>query len=109
MSGIAHVVSDESPGRAARRSKTGARHDVGVQHVFHFHRRGAAEREALLRRAREAGLPPREYELFRLVMGDQRRFLRNGKLNHREAAQEMHVAVGTIKSLWSRIKKTLAA
>jgi len=68
-----------------------------------------AEREALLKRAREAGLPPREYELFRLVMGDQGRFLRNGKLNHREAAQEMHVAVGTIKSLWSRIKKTLAA
>jgi DNA-directed RNA polymerase specialized sigma24 family protein len=68
-----------------------------------------ATREALLKRGREAGLPPREYELFALVMGDPERFLRNGKLNHREAAQEMDVAVGTIKSLWSRIKKTLAA
>lgn len=68
-----------------------------------------AEREALLKRGREAGLPPREYELFALVMGDPGRFLRNGKLNHREAAQEMDLAVGTIKSLWSRIKKTLAA
>lgn len=67
------------------------------------------EREAVLKRGREAGLPAREYELFALVMGDPERFLRNGKLNHREAAQEMDVAVGTIKSLWSRIKKTLAA
>jgi DNA-binding response OmpR family regulator len=66
-------------------------------------------REALLKRGRGAGLPPREYELFALVMDDPGRFLRNGKLNHREAAQEMDVAVGTIKSLWSRIKKTLAA
>jgi hypothetical protein len=68
-----------------------------------------ADREALLKRGREAGLPPREYELFALVMGDPGRFLRNGKLNHREAAQEMNLAVGTIKSFWSRIRKTLTA
>ena len=68
-----------------------------------------AEREALLKRGREAGLPPREYELFALVMGDPERFLRNGKLNHREAAEEMDLAVGTVKSFWSRIKKTLTA
>ena len=68
-----------------------------------------AEREAVLKWGREAGLPPREYELLALVMGDPERFLRNGKLNHSEAAQEMDRAVGTIKSLWSRIKKTRAA
>ncbi len=68
-----------------------------------------ADREALLKRGREAGLPPREYELFALVIGNPGRFLRNGKLKHREAAQEMDLAEGTIKSLWSRIKKTGAA
>jgi hypothetical protein len=66
-----------------------------------------AEREALLKKAREAALTPREYELFGLVVSDPERFLRNGKLNHSEAAREMGVAVGTIKSLWSRTRKTL--
>jgi DNA-binding CsgD family transcriptional regulator len=68
-----------------------------------------AEREALLKWGRETGLPPREYELLRLVMGNPKRFFRNDKLNHREVAREMDLAVGTIKSLWSRIRKTLAA
>jgi hypothetical protein len=68
-----------------------------------------ADREALLRRGREAGLPPREYELFGLVMREPERFLRYGKLNHAEAAREMNLAEGTIKSLWSRIRKTLVA
>jgi hypothetical protein len=68
-----------------------------------------AARDALLKRGRDAGLPPREYELFRLALGDPKRFLRNGKLNYSEAACELGVAIGTIKSLWSRIRKTLAA
>ena len=68
-----------------------------------------AEREAFLKRGREAGLPPREYELLRLVMRDPQRFFRNDKLNHREVAREMDLAVGTIKSLWARIRKSLAA
>lgn len=68
-----------------------------------------AEREALLKKAREAGLTPREHELFRLVMRNPERFLKNGKLNQSEAARELGVAVGTTKSLWSRIKKTLNA
>jgi hypothetical protein len=67
-----------------------------------------ANREALMKRARQAGLPPKEQELFRLVFGDPDRFLRNGKLNHSEAARELGVAVGTTKSLWSKIKRTLA-
>ena len=68
-----------------------------------------AERERLLKKAREAALTPREYELFGLVVSDPKRFLRDGKLNHNEAAREMGVAVGTIKSLWSRTRKTLRA
>ena len=68
-----------------------------------------AEREALLKRAREAGLTAREHELLGLVVGDADRFFRNGKLDHGEAARELRVAVGTVKSLWSRIRKTLNA
>jgi hypothetical protein len=73
---------------------------------------GFADREEklrLLKRGREVGLPPREYELFGLVVNDPKRFWRDGKLNHNEAAREMGVAVGTIKSLWSRTRKTLQA
>jgi DNA-directed RNA polymerase specialized sigma24 family protein len=67
-----------------------------------------ADKEVLMKRARQAGLPPREQELFRLVFGNPDRFLRNGKLNHSEAARELGVAVGTTKSLWSKIRRTLA-
>jgi hypothetical protein len=67
-------------------------------------------REMLLKLANRRGLPPREYELFSLAVNNPKRFMRsNGKLNHREAAEELGVAVGTVKSLWSRIKKTLLA
>jgi hypothetical protein len=65
--------------------------------------------QALLKKGREAGLPPREYELFSLVMSDTERFFKNDRLDHGEAAREMGLAVGTIKSLWSRVRKTLAA
>jgi hypothetical protein len=59
---------------------------------------------------KDAGLTPREYQLFALVMGDPERFLsRNDKLNHSKAAQAMGVAVGTTKSLWSRTKKKIFA
>jgi hypothetical protein len=67
-----------------------------------------ANREELLRIAKSKGLPPREYELFALVVGNSRRFLRSDRtLKHREAAEELGVAVGTVKSMWSRIKRTL--
>jgi hypothetical protein len=68
-----------------------------------------ANRELTLKLGREAGLPPREYELFCLVTGDAERFFRNGRLDHSEAAREMDLAVGTIKSLWSRVRKTFVA
>jgi hypothetical protein len=67
-----------------------------------------ADRELMLRRARDAGLPPREYELFSMVVSDTERFIKNGRLDHGEAAREMGLAVGTTKSLWSRIRRTLA-
>jgi hypothetical protein len=69
-----------------------------------------AKREEWLAKGRTAGLPPREYELLRLVLGDPKRFMRGfEKLNHSEAARALGVAEGTTKSLWSRIRKTLAA
>ena len=67
------------------------------------------EREEVLKRGKDAGLSPREYQLVALVAGDPERFLKNGKLNHSEAAHAMGVAVGTTKSLWSRTKKISAA
>lgn len=60
------------------------------------------DREKILKLARDAGLPPREFELFRLR-------IENPGITHREAAQRMGIAEGTAKSLWSRTKKTLGA
>jgi DNA-directed RNA polymerase specialized sigma24 family protein len=62
-----------------------------------------ADHEKLLKQAKAAGLPPREYELFNL------RVVENPGMSLREAAQRMGIAEGTAKSLWSRIKKTLLA
>jgi DNA-directed RNA polymerase specialized sigma24 family protein len=59
------------------------------------------DREKLLKQAKAAGLPPREYELFKL------RVVENPGMSLREAAQRMGIAEGTAKSLWSRIKRTL--
>lgn len=60
-----------------------------------------ADREKVLKQAKDAGLPPREYELFKL------RVVENPGMSLREAAQRMGIAEGTAKSLWSRIKRTL--
>ena len=60
-----------------------------------------ADHEKLLKQAKAAGLPPREYELFKL------RVVENPGMSLREAAQRMGIAEGTAKSLWSRIKRTL--
>ena len=58
-----------------------------------------AEREALLKKGRDAGLPPREYELFSF-------FVDNPGATNAEAAQALGVAVGTVKSMRHRIKNT---
>jgi len=87
---------------ARRLEKRDPRSDVKELAAF-------ADREKLLKRAKDAGLTPKEYQLFALVAGDPGRFLKNGKLNHSEAAHAMGVAVGTTKSLWSRTKKKIFA
>ena len=61
-----------------------------------------AAREAALKKARDAGLTPREVELFTF-------FVENPKAKNVEAARALGIAEGTVRSLKSRIKKTLAA
>jgi DNA-binding CsgD family transcriptional regulator len=61
-----------------------------------------ADREAILARARAAGLPPREYELLRV-------FIDNPGATNAEAGRRLGIAVGTVKSLKHRIKNTLGA
>ena len=59
-----------------------------------------AEREALLRKARDAQLTPREHELFEF-------FIDNPTARNADAARTLDIAVGTVKSLKSRIAKRL--
>lgn len=59
-----------------------------------------AEREALLRLGREAGLPPKEYQYLKLLAA-------NPKISYREAARKLKISEGAAKSLKHRIKKTL--
>jgi hypothetical protein len=61
-----------------------------------------AEREALLKRGRDAGLPPREYELFKL-------YVEEPKISSREAGQRLGLSAGAVRTLKARIKKTLGA
>jgi len=61
-----------------------------------------AEREALLIRGREAGLPPSEYQLLKLLVA-------NPKITSSEAAVKLGKSVGTVKKLKYNIKKTLGA
>jgi DNA-binding CsgD family transcriptional regulator len=60
-----------------------------------------ADREALLKRGRDAGLPPKEYEVFKL-------FVENPGIKYREVADKLDVSIGTVSKMKSRIKKTLA-
>jgi DNA-binding CsgD family transcriptional regulator len=61
-----------------------------------------AEREALLKRGRDAGLPPSEYELLKVLAA-------NPKIPNREAADKLGKSVGAVKKLKHNIKKTLGA
>jgi DNA-binding CsgD family transcriptional regulator len=58
-----------------------------------------ANREINLKRGRDAGLPPREYELYKF-------FVDNLGSTNVQAAQTLGIAVGTVKSLKHRIKNT---
>jgi DNA-binding CsgD family transcriptional regulator len=59
-----------------------------------------AEREALLRRGREAGLPPKEYQYLKLLAA-------NPRISYSDAARKLEISIGTAKSLKHRIKRTL--
>ena len=59
-------------------------------------------REAALKRGRDARLPLREMEIFRL-------FVENPAIKNREVADRLGISVGTVKQLKSRIKRTLDA
>lgn len=61
-----------------------------------------AEREALLRQGREAGLPPREFEYLKLLAA-------NPRISYREAARELGISEGTAKKFKHNIKKTFGA
>jgi DNA-binding CsgD family transcriptional regulator len=61
-----------------------------------------AEREALLRRGREVGLPPREYQYLML-------WAQNPKISYREAARELKVSEGTVKKFKHNIMKSLCS
>jgi hypothetical protein len=73
-----------------------------------------ADRAKLLLLAKQAGLTPRQDELFSLVVGEPERYLKkDGKLNSKEAAREMGLAASTVRTLWAqareRVADTLAA
>jgi hypothetical protein len=61
-----------------------------------------AEREALLRKARDPNLTPRENELFRF-------FIENPSATNADAARALNIKEGTVKSLKARIKKHRSA
>jgi DNA-binding CsgD family transcriptional regulator len=60
------------------------------------------EHDALLRRAKEAGLPPREFEVYRL-------FIENPGIKNREVAARLGITTGAVGAFKARIKKTLNA
>ena len=60
------------------------------------------EREALLRRGREVGLPPREYQYLKLWAG-------NPRITYSEAASELGISKGTAKKLKHNFINSLRA
>jgi DNA-binding CsgD family transcriptional regulator len=61
-----------------------------------------ADRERILKRGRQAGLPPREYELLKLLV-------EKPKISSREAGQRLGLSPGAVRTLKARINKTLGA
>jgi DNA-binding CsgD family transcriptional regulator len=65
-------------------------------------KRDRKAREGLLKRGREAGLPPREYELLKLLV-------EKPKISSSEAGQRLGLSPGAVRTLKKRIKDTLGA
>ncbi len=59
-----------------------------------------ADKEKLLKRARDAGLTAREHEVFKL-------FTENPGIKYREVADKLGISVGAVGKIKSRIKKAL--
>ncbi len=60
-----------------------------------------ADKEKLLKRARDAGLTAREHEVFKL-------FTENPGIKYREVADKLGISVGAVGKIKSRIKQALA-
>jgi DNA-binding CsgD family transcriptional regulator len=80
---------------ARRLEKRGAPPEPDLRDSVEF-----AERETLLKRGKDAGLPPREYELLNLLV-------EKPKMSSREAGQRLGISPGAVRALKSRIKKIL--
>jgi DNA-binding CsgD family transcriptional regulator len=80
---------------ARRLEKRGALPEPDLRDSVEF-----AERETLLKRGKDAGLPPREYELLNLLV-------EKPKMSSREAGQRLGISPGAVRALKSRIKKIL--
>jgi DNA-binding CsgD family transcriptional regulator len=80
---------------ARRLEKRGAPPEPDLRDSVEF-----AERETLLKRGKDAGLPPREYELLNLLVEKL-------KMSSREAGQRLGISPGAVRALKSRIKKIL--
>jgi DNA-binding CsgD family transcriptional regulator len=95
---VLHVTDTDMPGVIANQIRRGAIESADdrktVRELAEF-----AVREITLKRARDAGLPPREYELYKF-------FVDNPGSTNAQAAQSLGIAVGTVKSLKHRIKNT---
>jgi DNA-binding CsgD family transcriptional regulator len=78
-----------------RLEKAEARPEVQELAVF-----AQREREAVLKRGREAGLPPREYQLLKLLVDKP-------NISSREAGNALGITPGAVRALKSKIYRTL--
>ena len=108
LDSIRHVVARSGPAspptgdlvrEVARLVREEARGRDQTRHGEVTELAGFAERDKLLKRGRDAGLPPREYELYKF-------FISNPGATNPQAARTLGVSVGTVKSLRHRIKNT---
>ncbi len=87
--------------RTAVTKKIGARNETPPKKAEMLELARFADRETLLKRGRDVGLPPREYELYKL-------FVENTNIKYCEAAAKLGISVGAVGKMKSNINKTLA-
>jgi len=89
---LVNLVDRHLSGRDSRQQPKSPEHELA--------RFAEREREALLRRGKEIGLPPREYQYLKL-------WAQNPRISYSEAARELKIAKGTAKKLKHNIMKSL--